>query len=236
MTYRASNRVLIKRLLSWHKTNYRDYPFRKESGAYRVLVSEILLRQTRAEQVSRVYVSFFEAFPRIEDLAKADHRTVAALVKPLGIKSRISDLIELAQHIEREEGCRIPDDYSKLTALRGVGKYVANSVLVKGYGKHLPLVDSNVNRVIARVLTGENRMKSEIAETAFMNLVRSSSPVELNYAVIDLAHAICTHRNPECMICPINSWCRYAHSSHSSRLIKKGRPFLLSHQRRRSVT
>jgi A/G-specific adenine glycosylase len=186
--------------------------------------------------VSRVYASFFEAYPRIEDLAKADRRTVGALLKPLGIESRVSDLIGLAQHIEREEGCRIPDDYSKLTALQGVGKYIANSVLVKGYGKHLPLVDSNVNRVIARVLTGENRIRSEIAETVFMGLVRSSSPVELNYAVIDLAHAICTHRNPECMICPINSWCRYAHSSDSSRLIKKGRPFLLSHQRRCSIT
>ncbi len=205
-----SKKQLAARLFSWHKSNYGEYPFREETDPYRVLVSEILLRQTRAEQVSRVYPRFVEKYPDVKSLAKAKRRSLQQLIKPLGISSRVTDLLLLARRIEKEEHGEVPNNYAKLLGFPGVGRYIANSVLVKAYGKNLPLVDSNVNRVLCRVFQARTQIKDQDAERFFMRLVKYANPVRLNYAVIDLAHTVCTYRNPRCPSCPLSRSCLYA--------------------------
>ncbi len=205
-----TKKQLTARLLFWHKSNYHEYPFREETDPYRVLVSEILLRQTKAEQVSRVYPSFVKKYPGIKDLAKAKRGGLQHLIKPLGIRSRVSDLLALAKRIEKEEHGEIPNSYGKLVKLPGVGRYIANSVLVKGYGEQLPLVDSNVNRVLSRLFQASSHINDESAERFFMGLAKHANPVRLNYAIIDLAHTICIYATPRCSSCPLGRSCRYA--------------------------
>lgn len=210
LNLQISKRIIVDRLLSWHKTNYREYPFRRETDPYRILVSEIFLRQTRAAQVSRVYPIFIARYPKVSQLATTRNKSLYEIIKPLGIRSRVLDLLELAKQIEKEEHGAIPSSYAKIVKLPGVGRYIANSVLVRAYGKRLPLVDSNVNRVLSRVFQATNHMKNENAEDIFMDLTSYVSPVRLNYAVIDLAHSVCTYTNPRCPICPLSKLCLYA--------------------------
>jgi len=210
LSRRFSKKQLTARLLSWHKSNYHEYPFREETDPYRVLVSEILLRQTRAEQVSPVYRRFVKKYPHVQALAKAERRSLQHLLNPLGIKSRVSDLLGLAKRIEKEECGEIPSSYGKLVKLPGVGRYIANSVLVKAYGEKLPLVDSNVNRVLSRLFQASSHINDENAERLFMSVAKYVDPVRLNYAVIDLAHTICTYATPRCPSCPLGRSCRYA--------------------------
>jgi A/G-specific adenine glycosylase len=149
-------------------------------------------------------------YPHVQALAKAERRSLQHLLNPLGIKSRVSDLLGLAKRIEKEECGEIPSSYGKLVKLPGVGRYIANSVLVKAYGEKLPLVDSNVNRVLSRLFQASSHINDENAERLFMSVAKYVDPVRLNYAVIDLAHTICTYATPRCPSCPLGRSCRYA--------------------------
>lgn len=203
-------KTLATGLLSWHKANYRVYPFRGETDPYKILVAEMLLRQTRASQVSEVYKRFIKEYPRIGNLARAKPGKLKRLIEPLGLRSRVRNLLETAKSIESQYFGKIPDDSRVLMTFPGVGRYIANSVLVRAYGARLPLVDSNVNRVLARVFRASNRMTNREAENLFMTVSDCADPDPINYATIDLAHSVCTWKNPRCSVCPIGTSCAYA--------------------------
>lgn len=204
--------IFVNRLSAWHNLSQHKYPFRNVRDPYRVLIAEMMLRQTTAAQVSRVYPRFVKKYPNIQVLAKADPRQVRALIKPLGLRSRCSNLLEMSKIIQACFEGEIPSSVEALVALPGVGEYIANSVLVRAYGQRLPLVDSNVNRVLSRIFTAKEKLAAKVAEAAFMNLSRYANPEKLNYAIIDLAHSICTYSKPRCPVCPIRRSCLYAKS------------------------
>jgi len=174
------------------------------------MVAEIMLRQTKASQVSQVYPAFVQQYPDLQSLARADHEKVQQLVGPLGIRSRASNLLEIAKKVERQHGGRIPDSFTKLVGFPGVGPYIANSVLVRAFGENRPLVDLNVSRVIARISEGTDRVARKTADCIFMSLATHAKSGVLNYALIDLAHIVCNQTNPKCLICPIKDLCIHA--------------------------
>jgi len=196
------------------------YPFRETADPYRVLVSEILLRKTTARQVANIYGEFFAKFPTVEDLCRARLEEIIEIIKPLGIVTRANDLLLAAKTIVQEYKGTVPSDKDLLTQLRGVGRYIANCVLSFGYGKTVPMVDSNVERVLSRVSNLPTNKQG--AKGEFWQIYSELAPIkkrrEFHYALIDLAHKICTPRSPKCSDCPISRCCKYpcAHASHST--------------------
>lgn len=153
-----------------------------------------------------------EEYPRVNDLARANPRKLGCLLRPLGIRTRVFDLVETAKSVVSQCDGRIPDNYEMLVAFPGVGRYIANSVLVRAYGAHLPLVDSNVNRVLGRVFLASNRMSNKEAEDLFIDVSRYANSGALSYAIIDLAHSICVSRTAKCPICPVKNVCAHLHA------------------------
>jgi len=197
-------------LLKWFQKNGRSYSFRGTSDPYRLLVCEILLRKTRAEQVENVYHSFFERFPDIESLADASVRDIREIIRPLGIISRADHLSLIAEKIIEEHDGVIPDKEDELISMRGVGKYVANCVLSFGYGKTIDAsVDTNIDRVLSRVLGNEDSSwppGKEVNE-AYLELMPESGGRDFHHALIDLAHIVCRAKSPQCDSCPVSSHC-----------------------------
>jgi len=175
-----------------------------------ILVAEMMLRQTTARQVAQVYPAFVQQYPDLRTLARASREQLWQLVGPLGIRSRASDLLRIARRIEEEHDGRVPNSFTALVGFPGVGPYIANSILVRAFGENRPLVDLNVERVIARVFYGADHVARRGAERRFMNLATHAKPAALNYALIDLAHTICSHTRPRCLNCPVKSLCVYA--------------------------
>lgn len=58
-------------LLAWYEKNARVLPWRENTDAYRVWVSEIMLQQTRVDTVIPYYERFLRRFPDVAHLASA---------------------------------------------------------------------------------------------------------------------------------------------------------------------
>lgn len=200
-----------RRLLLWAKTINRPMPWRGETDAYRIWLSEVMLQQTRVEQGTPYYLKFIERFPAVTDLAAATEEEVFKLWQGLGYYSRARNMQTAARKIAEEYGGKFPAEYKAIRALPGVGDYTASAVASFAYGLPYAVVDGNVYRVLARIFgyelpTNTPSAKKHFAEMA-LDLLDKDRPGEYNQAIMDFGAVHCTPKRPKCMACPFSADC-----------------------------
>jgi len=207
------------KLLRWFNRNERKYPWRDTSDPFRILIAEMMLRRTRADQVKPVYEQLFLEYPDVESLADAEVEKIEEILYPLGLRWRTPAFSLVAKEIKEKYGSRVPETRDELRKLPGVGEYVAGAVLSIGYGKKEWMVDSNIVRVFKRYFgietSREGRRNKHVIEMAKL-YVNCKDPRKANLAILDFAALICTSRNPACKKCPLEIECRYVHSEGHS--------------------
>jgi A/G-specific adenine glycosylase len=100
----------------------------------------------------------------------------------------------------------IPDDYDKLLALPGVGRYMAGAILSIAFNKPYPIVDGNVRRVLCRI-NGWSDDEAKMLWEAATRLVQQGEPRSVNQAMMELGATVCSFRSPRCLICPVQTAC-----------------------------
>ncbi len=209
----ASKRSLfVHSLLEWSNTNYAHYPWRKTSEPYKVLVAELMLQRTKAEQVVPVYNKFIKKFPNLKTLASAETEEILHVIKPLGLVYRVDRFKSIAIDILSKYAGVVPDDCFALLELNGVGNYVANALRCFAYNRNVAVVDANIARIVKRIFSlnfGPDPHKRQDLWKFMQSIIPSDRAREFNWALIDFGNAICKARNPKCKSCPLNTICDY---------------------------
>jgi A/G-specific adenine glycosylase len=201
-------RDVVKGIESWAEagSNYRSFPWRKRPTPYRVLVAELLLRRTTAAAVQRVYEDFLAAYPDLDSLSGANNAELEAVLKTIGYhKSRAIIFKEVASDLISKYG-GIPDSLENLLAVKNIGLYTAAAIISLGYCRPLPMVDTNVTRVLSRVLDKKISQKE-----AFLALrhVLPHDYKRFNLSLLDFGASVCTYGVPLCYKCPVAKYCSY---------------------------
>lgn len=198
-------------ILSWAKENLRDFPWRKESDPYKVLITEKLLQQTDFGHVRKVWAGFFKKFPSVEELAKASEEEIASILRPLGLwRQRAKQLKKLAETIINRYSGEVPCSYQELVSLPGVGDYIARATLVFACAKPTYLLDVNTRKIVKRFFYYPKDVKDEAIVTV-LELATPKDPEEckiFNWGMIDFSALICS-RKPKCGKCPLKEKCSY---------------------------
>ncbi len=196
-------------LLDWFGRMKRDLPWRSPGvSAWQILVSEFMLQQTPVARVAPIWVEWVDRWPTPSATAAASAADVLRAWGKLGYPRRAKRLHECATVIAAEHGDRVPDDVEILETLPGVGTYTARAVACFAYGKPVPVVDTNVRRVVARAVHGRAEAASpspvrDHAEVAAFLPEDSVAPV-FSAALMELGATVCTARAPKCGICPLS--------------------------------
>ena len=211
---RASVAALRKRLLAWYVSNRRDLPWRQTTNPYAIWVSEIMLQQTRVAVVVERFRAFVARFPTLISLALAPEQEVLALWSGLGYYRRARMLHKAAKFVAAHLGGNLPRRAAELQLLPGIGPYTAAAVASIAHGERVAVVDGNVERVICRLAgweagtrKGGAALRSKITGLA-SHLLDPSRPGDFNQAVMELGATVCTPRNPQCLVCPLNADCK----------------------------
>ena len=141
-------------VLAWYDTRGRTLPFRGQLDPYAILVSEVMAQQTQISRVSQQWVTFMAAFPSVESLAEAPTADVLRAWRGLGYNRRALNLQRAARVIVSEHRGRVPSNLAELLRLPGVGPYTARAVAALAFGQAVGPVDTNVRRVLARLIGG----------------------------------------------------------------------------------
>lgn len=198
-------------ILQWYKENKRLLPWRETSDPYRIWLSEIMLQQTRVAQGTPYYLKFIEAYPQVQDLARAKEEEVLKLWQGLGYYSRARNLHATAKIITEHYNGNFPRNYKELLSLKGVGDYTASAIASICFNLPRAVVDGNVYRVLARYYgvdlpinsrEGVHYFKEKAAEVMDTGNIR-----DYNQGIMEFGALQCTPQNPNCVECPLQEGC-----------------------------
>jgi A/G-specific adenine glycosylase len=206
---------LSDRLLRWYAAHARDLPWRApDATPWGVLVSEVMLQQTPVARVLPVWVDWLARWPEPADLATAAAGAAIRHWGRLGYPRRALRLHEAAVAISTRHGGHVPSAYADLLALPGIGSYTAAAVASFAFGQRTAVVDTNVRRVEARLVTGR-ALPAPALSAAETRLAMSLLPAQdrdvarWNVAVMELGALLCTARAPRCAECPVRADCAW---------------------------
>lgn len=211
---RSERRDVAQALLAWWEKNRRDFPWRHWGDPYRLLISEILLRQTRAETVAAFVPGFLQVYPGPEELSAASEEELAAALRPLGFyRQRARQLHDLGLAISRVGLAGMTRGH--LADLPGVGRY-SSAMVIAADGGRVAAVDTNVARVLSRVFGvvpshAEARKSVNVwAEAEALVAEARGAPIHVTWALLDLGSSVCRERRPRCSDCALLVLCAYA--------------------------
>ena len=199
------------RLLRWYDRNKRRLPWRDSGDPYQVWVSEIMLQQTRVDQMAPYFERFVGRFPSVQALADAAETEVLKAWEGLGYYSRARNLHRAARTVAEGEG-RLPREHDELLCLPGIGSYTAAAISSIVFDAPHPVLDGNVTRVLCRLLRIEDEPRTAAVKTQLMaageQLLARKRPGDFNQALMELGARVCKPANPDCSHCPVQAWCR----------------------------
>ena len=202
---------LVDAMLSWYVEMRRDLPWRQTRDPYAILVSEIMLQQTRVETVITRYESFLERFPTITNLAEASLDDVLAEWSGLGYYRRPRLLHRLATVVVDTHDGEIPDTREELLKLPGIGPYTSAAVGSIAFGIPALSIDGNVSRIMCRLAGIEDDPRRSNVRHRFeamaADAIQCHPPGMVNQAIMELGARVCTPRSPRCDECPCSSYC-----------------------------
>ena len=193
-------------LLDHFDRRRRPLPWRRGRTPYRVMVSEFMLQQTRAETVIPYYDRWLRRFPGWDALADAPADDVLLAWKGLGYYRRARSLHRTAMIVRERYGGRLPEDPAELRTLPGVGEYTAGAVASIAFGLPVPAVDGNVRRVLSRLMDVGDPTTTLLRDEA-TRLLDPERPGDFNEAMMELGATVCTPRSPRCDDCPVRPHC-----------------------------
>jgi A/G-specific adenine glycosylase len=194
---------LVERVIDWYDRNAREFPWRETNcSPWGILVSEIMSQQTQMSRVLPKWLEFLERWPTPADFADASDADAIRAWDRLGYPRRAIQLRRCAQAIVDEWGGDVPRHREDLLALPGIGPYTSAAVAAFAFGEVVPVVDTNVRRVLARTQHGD-----EFAWAP--NHRRDDAEMLALLPEDEAAAASWTARRPACDDCPVSDLCEW---------------------------
>lgn len=202
--------VVARKLRAWFAANARELAWRDQTTTpWGVLVSEVMSQQTPVGRVEPRWLEWMRRWPTPKDLAEEKTSEILKAWQGMGYPRRALRLKQAASAIVESHGGEVPRDVESLLALPGVGDYTARAVAAFAYGISTPVVDTNIRRVVSRVVHA--RFLVSTAKAADRDDVARFLDPETGaatcLALMELGAIVCTAKNPRCDRCPITNLC-----------------------------
>ncbi|WNG92438.1 A/G-specific adenine glycosylase [Mycobacterium sp. ITM-2016-00318] len=201
--------IAATELLRWYEREQRDLPWRRPGVTpWQILVSEFMLQQTPVARVEPIWRDWVVRWPTPSATAAASAADVLRAWGKLGYPRRAKRLHECAIAIAEEHGDEVPSDVETLLSLPGIGTYTARAIACFAYRQRVPVVDTNVRRVVARAVHGRADAAAASAPRDLVDvdglLPKGDEAPLFSVALMELGATVCTARSPRCGICPLS--------------------------------
>jgi A/G-specific adenine glycosylase len=204
--------AIQQQVLGWFAHSGRDLPWRHTRDPYHILVAEIMLQQTQVERVLPKYAAFLAAFPTLAHLAAAPTAEVIKQWAGLGYNRRAINLQRTARTVLAEHGGEFPRQVDALRRLPGIGPYTAGAIACFAFEQDVAFLDTNIRRVIRRLLVGPEAAPPATSERDLVRLAEAAVPAGQGWAwnqgIMELGALLCTSSAPACWRCPLQAHCR----------------------------
>ncbi len=199
----------------WYAAHARDLPWRRPGATpWSILVSEVMLQQTPVSRVLPAHAAWLQRWPEPAALAAASPADAVRQWDRLGFPRRAVRLHQSSGLIVARYGGQVPASADQLQSLPGVGSYTAAAVASFAFGRRHAVLDTNVRRVLARLVTGAF-LPAPASTAAERQLAQTLLPEDGQLAarwsvgLMELGALVCTAARPRCGDCPLAADCAW---------------------------
>jgi endonuclease-3 len=190
----------------------KEYPHAKYylnfSNPIELMVAAILSAQVRDEVVNAATPKLFKKYKSAKDYAKVSEKELANEIKTITFATnKAKNIIAACKILVEKFDGRVPKTIDELTALPGVGRKTANTILSNAYNiiSGIP-VDVHVQRVSFRLGLTKNKNPDKI-EQDLMEIIPKSDWKKFPYILKSHGRALCKALDPFCSKCFLNKLC-----------------------------
>lgn len=173
------------------------------SDPYTLLVAVVLSAQCTDVRVNQVTPRLWTAAATPEAMSQLSVAGIEEIIRPCGLapqKARaIAGLSRLL--LERHQG-RVPQSFSALEALPGVGHKTASVVMAQAFGEPAFPVDTHIHRLARRWGLSDGR-SVERTERDLKRLFPRAHWIQLHLRIIFYGREYCTARGCDGTVCEI---------------------------------
>ena len=198
-----------KIILDWYSFNKRDLPWRKKThqNFYNIWISEIMLQQTTVATVIPFYKRFLKKWPSLKLFMNATLEEILYEWQGLGYYQRAKNLFKAKEFLKTN---KLIVNSKNLLNIPGIGEYTSSSISAILKDESCAVIDGNIERILLRVFDlnrSEKNFKKKIKILA-QKLTPLKNNKDYFQSLMDLANIICKNRLPQCILCPINKFCK----------------------------
>ncbi len=197
----------LKRYFETHDSPVAQFNATRTNEPFRILIATVLSARSRDVMTLKVCAKLFERIQSFDDLARMPAAELEKELHPLGFfRSKTRQLKALPEAVQRLFKGRIPDTIEELVQLPGVGRKVANLIVVEAFDKPGLCVDVHVHRIGNRLGLIRTRTPLE-TENELRRVLPGRYWKTWNRYLVAFGQTQCLPRNPRCSLCPIARWC-----------------------------
>lgn len=182
----------------------------KYNNAFELLVAVILAAQTKDERVNKVTPKIFQHFKTPADFLKEGvHDELKKLISSINFyQKKANTIINCCKILVEKFNGQIPKDVDTLATFPGIGRKSAAMVIANAYNIPAIFVDTHVLRVSQRLGLAKSD-KPDRVEEELKELLPQEKWKDFCLLLIMHGKKICTAKNPNCTLCPVNDLCNY---------------------------
>jgi len=182
--------------------------------AFKVLITTILSARARDEVTEVIAEKLFVKYPTAEKLMNAKSAEVIKIIRKIGFyNAKAKNVIEASRIVVEKFNGRVPSTMTELLELPGVGRKVANCVLVYAYNIPALPIDTHCHRIPNRLGWIKTKTPEE-TELALEKLVPKKHWGIINDTLVCHGKTTCLPLSPLCSKCPIYKYCKRVGVTH----------------------
>lgn len=177
---------------------------------FELLIATILSAQCTDVRVNIVTKELFKNYHTPEAILFLGEEELLKKIKTCGLaNTKAKNIILTCTLMLSNFGGIVPNTLDELIMLPGVGRKTANVVLSNAYNIPAIAVDTHVFRVSRRIGLAKGKTVLEVEKELMKNIPRDQWS-QAHHWLIWHGRKCCTARNPNCMVCMLQSLCNYA--------------------------
>ena len=146
---KSERALIIKKILD--KTYPRTPVPLNHKDTYTLLIAVLLSAQCTDERVNQITPALFKLAPNPKKMSQMSVEKIYEIIKPCGLGPQKSRAIsKLSKILVKKYKGKVPNNFSDLEKLPGVGHKTASVVMSQGFGIPAFAVDTHIHRLAQR--------------------------------------------------------------------------------------
>jgi endonuclease-3 len=211
-----NKKVRYSAIINYFSINFKEVETELNySNPYELLVAVVLSAQCTDKRVNMHTPAIFRDFPNPKSLANADFDTLFPYIKSISFpNNKTKNLIGLGKILSEKYDSIVPSEIDELVKIPGVGRKTANVIASVVYKKPAMAVDTHVFRVSKRLGLVAEKLKTPLeVEKELIKYIPEKYVADAHHWLILHGRYVCVARNPKCMECQINTFCKHYETS-----------------------